>query len=393
METSHRALRSNIWKFYIHEALAGMFFSVPVIVIFWQSNGLSLTQVMVLQSLFSLIIVALDVPTGYLADVFGRKRSILVADIFLVLGIAVYSVGHDFWVFLIAETLFGLSASLSSGACSALVYDSLLAIGDSDQYKQLWGNILFFQMIALAVSGIFGGLLAGHDVRWALYASIPFFACMIPVALSLYEPPAMDQSPHRKGHVHALFGILHFAANHPTLRWLIIYAGAIYALNSSILWLYQPYFAKTGVSIVYYGAIFACFQIVAAFSSRYAHKIEAFLGMKTTISLIPFLIGIGYILMGNIIFIASFVFCFIGQFVRGIYTPILEDVVHGFTTSDMRATILSLQSTTGRLLYALVIPVVGWMADAYTITQAITALGITTLIIGVWIASILYRKL
>ena len=47
-------LRSNIWKYYLHEIFAGMFFSIPVIVLFWQNNGLTLTEVMILQSIFAM---------------------------------------------------------------------------------------------------------------------------------------------------------------------------------------------------------------------------------------------------------------------------------------------------------------------------------------------------
>ena len=137
--------------------------------------------------------------------------------------------------------------------------------------------------------------------------------------------------------------------------------------------------------------IFALFQIVAAFSSRYAHTVERLLGLKVTIGMLLFLVAGGYLLMGNIIVIASFAFCLIGQFVRGISTPVMEDVIHGLTTSDMRATILSAQSFVGRLVYALIIPILGWVTDAYTLTQAITALGITTLLIGIFFLVVFRR--
>ncbi|PIS13588.1 MAG: hypothetical protein COT67_00965 [Candidatus Tagabacteria bacterium CG09_land_8_20_14_0_10_41_14] len=59
MTDTKTKLRSNIWKFYLHEIFAGMFFSIPVIVLFWQNNGLSLTQVMILQSIFAVTVVVL----------------------------------------------------------------------------------------------------------------------------------------------------------------------------------------------------------------------------------------------------------------------------------------------------------------------------------------------
>ena len=81
MVSDVRALKNNIWKFYIYKILRNIVFFVPIIVLFWQENGLSMTEVMVLQSFFALAIVFLEVPTGYFADVFGRKRSLILAGI------------------------------------------------------------------------------------------------------------------------------------------------------------------------------------------------------------------------------------------------------------------------------------------------------------------------
>ena len=149
-------VKSNIWKLYIHEALAGMFFSVPVMVVFWQSNGLSITQIMLLQSIFSLIVVALEIPTGYISDIFGRRQVIILSDIIATIGLTTYAFGHSFWVFLVGEVILGVSMALLSGSCSSIVYESLQASGEVDQYKRLWGNVLFVGLIALAVSGIVG---------------------------------------------------------------------------------------------------------------------------------------------------------------------------------------------------------------------------------------------
>ena len=95
-------LKSNIWKYYFYEIMDGMFFSVPIMVLFWQENGLSLSQIMILQSLYSIAAVLLEVPTGYFADVFGRKKTLALGGLFWALGIITYSLGYNFYQFLIA---------------------------------------------------------------------------------------------------------------------------------------------------------------------------------------------------------------------------------------------------------------------------------------------------
>ena len=188
MEAKKQNLKANIWKIYLFEILAGMFFSIPIIVLFWQNNGLSLTEVMVLQSIFAVITVILEIPSGYFADIYGRKKTLIFASIMGFIAITTYSLGHNFYHFLVAEIFFALSVSFTSGTVSAFVYDTLQNLGREKEYKKIWGNVLFYGMIALALSNILGGFIAKIDFRYALYTSIPFFALMIPLAFLMQEP-------------------------------------------------------------------------------------------------------------------------------------------------------------------------------------------------------------
>jgi MFS family permease len=85
-------------------------FIIPVVVLFWQENGLSLTQIMILQALFAMSIVIFEVPTGVVADKQGRKRSMIYGSLFLILGALIYSLGHNFFQFFIAEFTWGIGA-------------------------------------------------------------------------------------------------------------------------------------------------------------------------------------------------------------------------------------------------------------------------------------------
>ncbi len=391
MEAKHQKLRSNIWKIYLFEVLAGMFFSVPIMVLFWQDNGLSLTEVMILQSIFAILAVILEVPTGYFADVYGRKKALIIAAITGAIAISAYSLGHNFLQFLIAEIFFALSVSFTSGTVSAIVYDTLQEIGEEKNYKKVWGNVLFYGMIALALSNILGGFIAKIDLRYALYASIPFFVLMIPLAFVLQEPQR-HKLIFEKGYLKELLKIIKVALiQNKKLRWIIIYSGVIYAFNQSALWLYQPYFKLSGLDIAYFGIVFASFQVVAAFSSKYAHKLEEKLGQKYSLVMLIFLVAGSYFLMSNFVFLFSFSFCFIQQFVRGFKNAVVTDYINQLTESNMRATVLSAESFVGRLLYAAIIPIFGWIADVYTLGQALTVMGATTLISGIIILIILKK--
>ena len=73
---------SNIWKLYVIKGLKWFMIVMPIVVIFFQENGLSLQEVMILQGMYSFMVAIMEIPSGYLADVFGRKNTLILGGIF-----------------------------------------------------------------------------------------------------------------------------------------------------------------------------------------------------------------------------------------------------------------------------------------------------------------------
>lgn len=75
-------ITSNIWKLYLHRTIGYFLVIMPIITIFYQENGLSMQDIFVIQSVFSLAVVLFEIPTGYFSDVFGRKKTMILGTIF-----------------------------------------------------------------------------------------------------------------------------------------------------------------------------------------------------------------------------------------------------------------------------------------------------------------------
>lgn len=390
MNTEQQKLRSNLWKFYLFDAFAGMLFAIPIIVLFWQDNGLNLTEIMILQSIFAILTLVLEIPTGYFADIFGRKKALFISGIGFLIGTSVYSISSNFTSFLVAEFFFAIGMSFYSGTGSAFVFDTLVDLKEEKNYNKYWGKAKYYGLMAMAFSNIVGGFVGKINLRWTFYLSIPIMFLLIPVTLSLIEPKR-HKLVIEKNHITKLLQIVKSAFTDIKLRWLIIYAAIVMALTRTSVWLYQPYFILTGIDIAYFGILFAAFQIFTAFTSKYAHKIEAKIGQRTSLIMLVIILGISYFLMSKFVFFLSFIFIFLQQFVRGFSEPVLSDYVNKLTTSDVRATILSVNSMLGNLIYAITIPFIGWIADVYSILQALTIAGITTFVAGIIILIILHK--
>lgn len=384
-------LESNIWKIYLYMILYSLMFFTPIIVLFYQDNGLSLTRIMILQSISSILFVILEVPSGYFADIFGRKKALMVTGVFSAIAMFTFAVSTNFYHFLLAVILWAIAGVFISGADSAFIYDTLKELKRENQYKKVWGNVVFYYSIGVSFASIVGGLLGRIDYRYPFYAMIPFMLLLIPLSLSLKEPER-HKTIFTKNYLFDLFKIIKLSIlKNKKLKWLLAYSAIVVGFINIAYFLYQPYFKLSGLDIAYFGVVFAGFSVVAAVSAKYSHLLEEKIGQKYSLVLLFVLIGVSYLLMSNFVYLFSFGFAFLIQFVKGFSSVVVSDYVHQLTESSIRATVLSAKSLVEKMFFAIVTPFIGWVVDIYSLTQALFLSGILVLFFGA-ISLILFQR-
>lgn len=164
---------------------------------------------------------------------------------------------------------------------------------------------------------------------------------------------------------------------------LILLWGLFYWFYNSALRLYQPYFVAINIPLFWFGIILASFQIFSAFSGKYSYKVEHRLGAKKSIFLIVLLIGWSFILMSLWYWIGILwlVFAYINQFTRWFHKIAFSDYINKLTTSDIRATTISIHSLAWRWFYALIIPFVGMIVDGSSIFIALFFTWLATMVV------------
>lgn len=375
-------ISANIWKLYLIKGLRCFMLTIPILVLFFQENGLSMKEIFLLQALFSLAIIVLEIPSGYFSDVFDRKISIVVGGSMAFLGFSIYSQSHGFWGFLLAEIVLGIGISFVSGADCAMLYDTLLEMGKQESYKKVEGKNIGIGLISESVASVMGGLLAISSLRLPLYCDALVSLFIIPVSFTLIEPKRKKIEPGKIG-LGGVFAVLKFSLHeHKQVKWLIIYSSVIGAATLTMVWFIQPYLTATHVPLELFGVVWASLLFVAAVFSWNAHRVEQFLGRKNSLLLMLVLPVAGYFLLSRFWFVWSGVFILLFYVTQGINNPITLDYLNGLIDSDVRATILSVKNLVSRAIFVVVGPMVGWLSDAYSLKIALLGCGVTFLLFG-----------
>jgi MFS family permease len=383
-----RSIHPNIIRLYLIKAAKWFMLYMPIVVPFYESNGLSMKDIMILQAVYSISIVALEIPSGYLADVIGRRKTLVIGAMFGTIGFTIYSFSFGFLGFLIAEVILGIGQSCISGADSAMLYDSLLEKGQEKKYTRFEGRVTSLGNVAEAAAGILGGVLAGITLRvpYIAQAFVAFIA--LPAAITLVEPTR--KVPLMKAGFLEILRISRFALfDDRPLRRNILFSAITGTATLTMAWFAQPYFEYTGIGIAWFGLLWTSLNLTVAMTSYTAHYTESRLGQKWSIILIAILIPSGYLALVPFHSSVGLVILFLFYLVRGYATPVLKDYINRITASHIRATVLSVRNFIIRLLFALTGPFLGWVKDLYTLPKALALAGIIFLVLSV-ITAILF---
>ena len=358
-----------------------MFFVImPVIVPFFKARGLSMENIYQLQAVFSFCVLVLEVPSGYISDLFGRKHSLTLAAIFSAIGFTIFPFTDSFVHLVIAEFFLAIASSLYSGTDTSLIYDTMKELGDRRAEIKILGQKVFYGRIGETVASLVGGGLAIYSLDLAAYVNaavswIPVFVC-----LGLVEPKRelMDKKTHKENISYiwkSLFG-------HSHLLTLVILNGIAYSVATLIaVWAYQEYWKSIGVALGWFGFMWAIQNLSVALIAKRAHKVEKALGSTKTILLMGILPIIGFFsfalvkeVWGAALFI-SFACC------RGITRIVLTDALNKRVSSDLRATANSIQGLGTRLLFIVLGPAAGYLMDNHGQSFTFTAFGSLYIII------------
>ena len=378
------AYEGNIWKSYLYRFLMEFQLWWPIWVIYLQKQrGLSLTQITLLDTPFFVLMVLAEVPTGAIADRFGRRWSLVLGSSLFAVAVFIFAIADSYPVILLSYGAWGLGLTFQNGADVALLYDSLKAVGRDEEFQKINSRLTAMRSLAVLLAILIGAPIAeatSYSFPIMLSAGIALLA--VPVALSMHE----GRSGHRESHeqyLQTLISGLRDVWRQSALRYIILYSGIIMTATFTPLVFQQPFLSDHGVGTGNLGLWQAPIRGAGIVSALLAYQFVSRTGQRGAFFALPVMLVVANLSLAGIDHgWAAASFLGMGM-VAGLQPPIIATYVNKRIPSERRATILSVQSVVASGILAISQPIGGIVADQFGLRAVFLTFALMTLALAI----------
>src|SRR6266545_5670819 len=190
-DTMKRTVTSNIPRYFVYTALKGFGFGLFVavwVIYLQQQRGLSLSQAALIDVTFFVAAAFAEVPTGIVADRFGRKTSMVAGAALMSLGMLGWTFAPTLPLIMLAYVAMGVGITFLSGAEDAFFYETLQVTGRASNYTRLVGRVSATFPGALALGSVAGGVLAAINLRLPFLIAGLVLLLTLGIVLTFREP-------------------------------------------------------------------------------------------------------------------------------------------------------------------------------------------------------------
>ena len=154
------------------------------------------------------------------------------------------------------------------------------------------------------------------------------------------------------------------------------------AATLSAAWLAQPFFKSIDISLVYYGVLWAFLNVTAGFSSVNSYKYEQKHNTPNLLLILGILMSLSFFVIYFLPNYYGLILIFAIYYMRGIITPLLKNQININTKSNIRATVMSVRSFILRISFAIIAPILGYLADNNSVYNSFLLMSVLIIVIS-----------
>jgi len=388
-------------KFCTYGFLKNLRFFDAFFILFLLERGLPFTQIGVLYAVREIAINISEIPSGIIADTYGRKNALMASFIGYIFSFAIFYLAESFWFFLIAFLVYGISDAFRTGTHKGMIMDYLKLNRWQDQKINYYGHTRSWSQKGSAISALIAGLIVFYSGSYQsifLYSIIPYF---INFFLVLTYPSGLNHSSTKEDNK----GRTGLVSNFKSLLVVIQKPNVFKIINTSALHTaylravkdyIQPLIVNVALLIpimvnieaerkngIIIGVIYFFIYLLTSQASRFASRAVAF--RKENISYLTLLLGFIFGLLCGVFYVIDLwflaLFAFIGIYImENLRKPILTGFISDHVSNDLLTSVISAQSQWRTIITAMLALAFGITADYVGIGMAF--IGVTVILIS-----------
>ena len=351
--------------------------SVPIMTPFYQSIGLNQEQIALAQAAFTVVVLLLNLPTGWLADKISRKWANIIGDFGCALTLLAYSQVQGFTGVVVCEIAFGVFLSFSQGVDSALIrhFCHKLSPRNDHLFKRRSAQVVAWQAVAELTLMLLAGPIGAISYRLAIaLSSVTLF---IGGFISL--PVADDSTKLQSQHQNPLKDMLRIAKSsltQPELRLRIFAYATGREMTHGIIWCFTPMLLAVGVPIeivsLGWALNYAAAWLGSRLATRYVNRLREWQLFAIPLGLMTLSMGAIAINL-NIVTVGFYLLMGV---VQGWTGASLLPLVQNHVKPAEQTTVISFAKVIAQLVYIPAVWAIGWAADWQLNYSALTSLAI-----------------
>lgn len=391
------------FKFSLYGFLKNLRFFEPFLIIFFLQKDLTYLEIGMLYAIREIAINIFEIPSGIIADAFGRRLTLASTFLVYIISFLVFFAGQGFLLFASAMLFYAMADAMRSGINKALIVSYLVRTNQSELRVDYYGHTRSWSQFGSAISSLLAGLLVFFNENLNtifLFSIVPYIIDFFNV---LSYPKYLDESTGKKIKfkqriVETSLLFIKAIKNWHLLKTLInasIYGGYYKSLKDFI----QPFIKASVVAIPFFivltdheklsvllGLTYFLIFLASAFASRNAEPIKKWLGGRTKLLNITIIAGIVlgivssmmmHFLVYPIIIILMFIVLLLLENLR---KPSAVAEITTIGQAEVHASVLSVMSQLTSLFTAFFAVIIGLIADTYSLSWGILAVGLLMLI-------------
>ena len=325
----------------------------------------------------------LEIPSGILADKWGRKKTLSVFVFLFMIESIIIIFAHNYILFLIASAFHAAAFAFYSGTNVAFFYDTLKELKREKEYIKIWGKIQFYTVLPSVLAMFLGGFLFSINeiLPYLLTACFLFLGFIVTFT---FQEPKFHKSSEQPSVIN------HFKESFKTIVsrkqfMVIVLVGAILGFSIDYLFSYgQIYLKNIGLLASMFGIVYAAISLISSFGYILAEKIKNSFKFRKIILFFLVVTGLCIFILSRLNTLWAIGIMIIPFFIRANYRLLQRSYMHKRISSHNRATVDSMATFLIAAIAIIAEPILGKIADTFSIQTSFLLLSIMILLYGVF---------